>query len=88
MPVAHVMQPATVPFENLLLFGCSIRVIRSSRTVVGSPRAGRFPYDDVIAGEACEQLAASFSVSTRQLSMLLKMLDDRTLEDEALLRSA
>jgi hypothetical protein len=56
--------------------------------MVASPRACRFSYDDVTTREAREQLAAGFAVLRRELSMLLKMLDDRRLEDETLLRSA
>jgi hypothetical protein len=56
--------------------------------MVGSPRAGGFPDDHVTAGEGREQLATSFSMPRRQLSVRLEILDDRSREAEALLRSA
>jgi len=74
--------------ENLLLLCPAIGAIRRPCTMVGSPRAGGFSDDHVITGEGREQLPTSFSMLRRQLSMCLEMLDDRSLEEEALLRSA
>ena len=88
MPIADIMDVTFMTFENLPLLGFSVGTIRHTCAMVGSPWAGGFGYNHITSFERREQLATSFSVPRRDLSMLLKVLNDRGFEDETLSRSA